>query len=111
MSTTTFTRTTLRMYSGAVIWAVHFGVIYGFTALACARGFADTRLLGVSVVTAAILGATVLAAGAVLAFVVPALRAGLGSFENWMTTGTGAFALLAIVWEGFVPVFIVRGCS
>jgi hypothetical protein len=99
------------MFSGAVIWGVHFGLIYGYTALACARGFADVKWLGLSVVTAAILAATVLAAAAVLTFVVPAIRAGLSSFENWMTAGGGAFALLAIVWEGFVPVLIVPVCS
>ena len=98
------------MFSGVIIWAVHFGLIYGYTALACARGFADTKWLGLSVVTAVIVAATVLAIGATLAFVVPAMRAGLGSFENWMTAGIGAFALLAIVWEGFVPVFIVPVC-
>jgi hypothetical protein len=106
-----FTRTTLRMFCGVIIWAMHFGLIYGYTALACARGFADTKWLGVSVVTAVIVGATVLAVGLVLASVVPAIRAGLGSFENWITAGTGAFALLAIAWEGFVPVFIVPICA
>ena len=33
-----FTSTMLRMSSGAIVWAAHFAVIYGVTALACARG-------------------------------------------------------------------------
>ena len=111
MAAATFTRTTLRMFSGVLIWAAHFTVIYGFTALACARGFADAKWLGLDVVTSAIVAATALAAGAVLAFVVPAKRAGLDNFENAMTAGAGALALLAIVWEGLVPVFIVPACS
>ena len=111
MSAATFARTTLRMFSGVLIWAAHFTLIYGFAALACARGFSDARWLGLDIVTAAIVAASVLAAGAVLAFVVPAMRAGLDNFENGMTVGAGALALLAIVLEGFVPVFIVPACS
>ena len=111
MAAATFTRTTLRMFSGVLIWAAHFTLIYGFAALACARGFADAKWLGLDIVTAATVAATVLAAGAVLAFIVPAMRSGFESFENAMTAGAGALALLAIVWEGFVPVFIVPACS
>jgi hypothetical protein len=99
------------MFSGILVWATHFTLIYGFAALACAHGFADAKWLGLDIVTAAIVAATVLAAGAVLGFVVPAVRAGLDTFENAMTAGAGALALLAIMWEGFVPVFIVPACS
>ena len=31
----------LRMALGVMVWAAHFAVVYGFTALACARGFAS----------------------------------------------------------------------
>ena len=40
--------------SGVVVWAVHFAMIYGSTALACARGFARRAWLGVGVVAWAI---------------------------------------------------------
>ena len=99
------------MFSGILIWAAHFGFIYAFVALACARGFAEAKWLGFDAVTVSVVAATLLAAGAVLAFLAPAIRNGLGSFENWMTASAGALALLAIVWEGFVPVFIVPACS
>ena len=35
-----FVATTLRMTAGIIVWAVHFAAIYGYAALACARGFA-----------------------------------------------------------------------
>ena len=111
MAAQTFTRITLRMSSGVLIWAAHFAVIYGFAALACTRGFADVKWLGLGIVTAVVVASTLIAAGAVLAFLVPAIRAGVDAFENAMTAGAGALALLAIVWEGFVPVFIVPACS
>jgi hypothetical protein len=67
--------------------------------------------MGLDIVTATIVAVTVLAVGAVLALIVPAMRAGVDTFENAMTAGAGALALLAIVWEGLVPVFIVPACT
>ena len=99
-----FTRATLRMFAGVFVWAVHFGAIYGYTALSCA--FAPR----VSV-TPAIVAITVIALGATALFVVSAVRAGAASFENWMTAAVGALAALAIAWEGLVPVFIVPACG
>ena len=32
--------------AGLLIWAFHFGAIYAFQALACARGFAGARWRG-----------------------------------------------------------------
>ena len=98
------------MSSGVIIWAVHFAMVYGFTALACALGLGETRWPWMSL-TVIIVAATAIALGATLVFVVGAVRAGLASFENWMTAGVGAFAALAIVWEGLVPVFMVPPCS
>jgi hypothetical protein len=62
------------------------------------------------VITWTVFGTTALALGAVAWVVLPALRAGLESFQNWLTTTVGALAALAMVWEGFVPVFILPPC-
>ncbi len=105
-----FSRTTLRMCSGILIWAVHFIAVYGFTALACALGIGETRWPALSV-TAVIVTVTAIGLGATLAFVVGAVRAGLASFENWMTAGLGSLAALAIAWEGLVPVFMLPPCA
>ena len=50
----------LRISLGVVLWALHFTVIYGFTALACARGFGASVPWFVG-------GATVVAAAAATA--------------------------------------------
>lgn len=109
MDSTPFTRTTLRMFSGVIVWAAHFGTIYAAAALACALGLGITRWTGISL-TSIIVTATVIALGVTLAFVAAAVRAGLAAFENWMTAAVGLLAALAIVWEGLVPVFIVPAC-
>ena len=105
-----FTRTSLRLSSGVIIWAMHFTVIYAFTALACARGFAELQWLGAGVVTWTVLGVTSIAVAATLLVLVPAARAARGSFEDWMTAGVAALALIAIVWEA-LPVIIVPACA
>jgi hypothetical protein len=107
MQTAPFSRTTLRMCSGIIAWALHFAAVYGFTALACAFGLRAT--FGLSV-TAVVVVLTAIALAATLAFVAGAMRAGLGAFENAMTAGLGALAALAIVWEGLVPVFMLPPC-
>ena len=109
--TTPFTRIALRIWSGAIIWAIHFTVIYGFAALACARGYADLKVLGMSLVTSGVLGATILALVAALAIARRALRSGVESFETWMTASVAGLASLAIVWEGLAAWFILPSCG
>jgi hypothetical protein len=41
---------------------------------------------------------------------IPALRAGLQPFENWLTAGLAALAALAIVWQGIAPVLLLPPC-
>jgi hypothetical protein len=111
MQSSPFARTALRVWSGAIVWAAHFTAIYAFTALACARGYARRSMLGLDLVTLVVFVATVLAFLATLAIVHLALRDEAPSFENWMTASVAALAALAIVWEGFVPVFILPPCG
>jgi hypothetical protein len=79
----------LRMFAGVVIWALHFGTVYGVTAFACARG------LGAAVPWV-IVAASVAAAGAAIAII--ALQWSR-EFTRWMTAAIAGFALLAIAWE------------
>jgi uncharacterized membrane protein YedE/YeeE len=111
MQTTPFARTALRIWSGAIVWGAHFTAIYAFAALACARGHARRSMLGLDLVTLVVFVATVLAFVATLAIVHRALRNEVPSFENWLAASVAALAALAIVWEGFVPVFILRPCG
>lgn len=90
----------LRISLGVVLWALHFTVIYGFTALACARGFGASAPWFVG-------GATVVAAAAAIAIIVTHRS---GEFTRWMTAAVAALALVAIVWEGF-PALMVPACD
>jgi hypothetical protein len=101
--------TSLHMFAGVIVWAVHFTAIYSFTALACARGFAQMQWLGMGVVTWVIGGATLVAATATLVILVPALRTARRSFESWMAAGIAALALIAILWET-LPVMMLPVC-
>jgi hypothetical protein len=90
----------LRMSLGVMLWAAHFAAVYGFTALACARGFAAAVPWVVGVASA-------LAAALAIALIVTHLSS---EFTRWMTAALAAFALVAIVWEG-IPAFIVPTCA
>ena len=90
----------LWMSSGIVLWALHFTAIYGFTALACARGFgaAAPWVVGASTVIAAVIGVLLILANL------------SGEFTRWMTAALATAALLAIVWEG-IPALMVPTCA
>jgi hypothetical protein len=85
----------LRISLGVVLWALHFTLVYGFTALACARGFGASAPWFV-------LAATVVAAAAAIAIIATHLSA---EFTRWMTASVAGLALLAIVWEGLSPLW------
>ena len=91
----------LRIAHGPLLWALHFTLVYGFTALACARGFANT-------VPSAVAAATLVAG--VLAAVVILRNAKGNDFIDWLAAALGGFALLAIVWEA-IPAFMVPACA
>jgi hypothetical protein len=85
--------------AGVVVWALHFTIVYGFTALACARGFGGAAPWTVG-------AATLVAAALAVALIVT----NLGSeFTRWMTAALAAAALLAILWEG-LSAFMVPTC-
>ncbi|HXV07832.1 MAG TPA: hypothetical protein VD791_07375 [Burkholderiales bacterium] len=90
----------LRMASGVLVWALHFGVIYGATGLACARGLGETVPWTVGT-------ATLLAAAAAGVIILTHLSQ---EFARWMTAALAAVALVAIVWEG-LAVLTVPACD
>jgi hypothetical protein len=106
----------LRMSAPLVIWAVHFLVIYGLTAIACAHGFGATRVLGIDIVSWGIGAATVVAAGAMLFTIAAAVRHlrpqsnGTAAFVHWMSAAAGGLALVGVLWEA-MPVLIVPVCG
>ena len=105
-----------RVSAPLAVWAVHFLAIYGLTALACARGFAAQRVLGIEVVALGIAVATLIAAAALVLVIARALggrRRGADDSEDflrWMSAAAGALALVAIVWEA-LPALVVPVCA
>lgn len=85
-----------------IVWAVHFLAIYGFTGLACERGFGHA-------VPWAVGGATLAAAAAAVALLLRGLR-DRSDFEHALSAGLAAFALLAILWEA-LSVVMVAPCA
>lgn len=106
--------------SGMLIWAAHFGIIYGFTSLACARGFAETRLFGIGVVSLSIAVATLIAVLGALAVIWQALRRrraeqvggdnSLPEFTSVMAVLIAGLSLVAILWEA-LPVLMMPPCA
>lgn len=88
--------------AGGIVWALHFAALYGFAALACARGFAPA----IPWFTAAATLAAIVAAAAVL-WLGWRRRA---AFEGWTGATLAALALVAIAWQA-VPVYIVPLCA
>jgi hypothetical protein len=92
--------TMLRMASGVMVWALHFTAIYGFTALACARGFGSAAPWVVAV-------ATLIAAVLVIVVIVLNLQS---EFTRWISAAVAGAALIAIVWEGLTAFMVRHPC-
>jgi hypothetical protein len=107
--------------AGLVVWAVHFGVVYGANAVACERELTGRTLLGQPLVPALVLGATALALAALALVWLRAWRRmehGLAGqegedasrFLEWFTAATALLSAVAILWEG-LPVLFVQPCG
>jgi hypothetical protein len=113
----TFTRTTLLLWSALLAWAAYFLVLYIGIALACARGFADERILGVRFIPAMTIGAFLVALGASGAFAGAAWRrrqraaSPTQRFVGFVAAVLGLFALAAIAWTTLPPVLLHTGCA
>jgi hypothetical protein len=94
--------TVARISAGIVIWAAHFGVIYGSTALACAR---EDVSLGTGIAATATLAAAMSAA----VFGIREWRR-RERFESWLGATIAALAFVAIVFEG-VTILMVPRCG
>lgn len=119
MGSTTFIRRSLFVLAGLLIWAAHFGFVYVFNALACARQFQGTRLFGFGVVPVTVGLGTALAVAAVLAVLIIALRApGRGDdmreasadFLRQLAVAVSLLSLMAIAWNG-LPALLVPPCG
>jgi hypothetical protein len=95
-----FWPTALWMSSGVIVWALHFAAVYGYTALACARGFGGTSwVVGGATVVAALLAVGIIA------------RNLDREFTRWISAAVAVAALIAIVWEGLTPLLVRNPCA
>jgi hypothetical protein len=111
MANRSFLAVLLSMLAGAVIWAIHFTIVYGFTSVACARG------LGTDLVPLTIFVATGVAALAAAVVMVSSLRpvasgapdsdqASVADFIRWVTAAIAGLALVVIVLEGLTAALV-----
>ena len=112
MANRSFLAVLLSMLAGAVIWAIHFTIVYGFTSVACARG------LGTDLVPLTIFVATGVAAlAAAVVVMVSSLRpvasgapdsdqASVADFIRWVTAAIAGLALVVIVLEGLTAALV-----
>lgn len=116
-----FIRRSLFMIGGLLVWAAHFGVVYVFNALACARGFVGTSVLGFGLVPFVVVATTILALAAAGAILLLAYRhtfatsaspdeKPVSDFLRYTTMAVAALSLVAIAWNG-LPALIVPPCG
>jgi hypothetical protein len=109
-----FARTTFFVTGGLLVWAADFLFIYGFAALACARGFHTESMFGIEIVPFASAAATVVAASLTTVLVLRAFRSRhrrAGETRTFIVSaavGAGALSLIAIVLIG-LPAALLRG--
>lgn len=112
MALPAFTRTLLLLFSGPIVWMLHFFAIYGLAGIVCARPALQAGGAGGPVLTWGVLGLGLLAAAAIFAALFLARRreAAAAPFVRQVATGLGALALVAIAWET-TAALLVPGCS
>ncbi len=81
----------VRMFSAAIVWGMHFMVLYAFTAFACARDVKQALPY--------VLGSATLAALGVLAVIIARAYPQRAQFVAGMTIAMGALAVVAIVFS------------
>jgi drug/metabolite transporter (DMT)-like permease len=97
----------LRIGAGPLIWATHLGLVYGVTAIACARGMGG-------VATPVIVAATFVAVIAVTWLLVKEIRRGRSTPSKrqvaFFAAALAGLSAVAILWAG-LPVAFVPACT
>jgi NO-binding membrane sensor protein with MHYT domain len=114
MRLSSFTHNFLLMFSGPLIWAVHFVSIYGFTGILCARPPVSLEWLGVGAAVWVIAAASMLAIMAMAALYLFAKPRDAAPdnrvFIRWMSATLSLLSGIAIVWEALAA-FLVPLCK
>lgn len=91
-----------RLSAGILVWAVHFGLLYGASSLACAAGRPGLALWSIVV-------STLLALAALSGVVVQGWRQRT-RFERWLQSALGLFALSGVLLN-VLPVLVLEVCA
>lgn len=109
-----FTPTILFIVGSLLIWLANFVIVYVIGALACARGFADVRILGIPLVSIAATASSLAAAAVTVALLRKghiALRDRYASehsrFIGFVALMTSALAFIALVLVALPPLMVV----
>ena len=84
--------------AGALTWAAHFALVYGITALACARGVPHAIPWAIALVGLAAVAATFA--------ILQRSRRERATFIGWMTAASAGLALVAVVYESLPVIFL-----
>jgi uncharacterized membrane protein len=112
-----FTPTTIFIWSSLLIWMTSFVLVYVFAALACARQFADVRVMGVGIVpftTALCLAVAALATGWLMHRAWRRLRAQTdaeSSFLRFIVLATGVLALIGLTYLALPSMLLAVRCA
>lgn len=112
-----FTATALYLWSSLLIWMSTFLTVYVFAALACARHFADARLLGLGVVPLVTTIVTFAAAG-ITAYLLRAAYRRMHTmddeharFIHFVVLATSALALIGLMYLALPPLLLASQCE
>jgi hypothetical protein len=114
MRASSFTYNFLLLFSGPIIWAIHFLAIYGFTGVLCARPPVAAGWYGTGIAIWVITAASLLAVGAMAALCLRAKPRDATEdnhrFVRWMTVTLSLLSAIAILWETLAA-YLVPVCG
>jgi hypothetical protein len=109
-----FTRSFLMIFTGPIVWALHFVAIYSWTGLLCARPELNREWLGLGLAAWGTLAASFVAIAIIgVASLRARTRPGDGEhkvFVKYLAFALNVLAVLAISWEA-LPVLLLPACG
>lgn len=111
----------LLLLSGFIIWAGHFGAIYGYAGLLCARPeWAQMEIAGIGLIPLGIAALTLIALAGLAAVLFWAdllppqrdssARSGEAPFYRAVTLGAALLGGVGILWQGIFSILFVAAC-
>src|SRR5262245_43862642 len=105
-----FSPTVFMLTGGVLIWAAAFLAAYVFTAVACARGFADATLLGLAIVPVAAGIASLAAVAGIAAVSAIARRRNVSPVLRDVALVVCLLGGVGVVWDALPAVIVAARC-